>query len=872
MKKTTLHAALLALTLPLSVYGFGLGEMKVESSLDQPFKAEIELIDVDSASAGDIKVALADPENFERIGLERTAILSLLNFKIERNASGKSVIKVESTERMTEPFMELVVDVAWPNGQLFKAYTVLLDPPGYDLVSSTASSSSTRYSKNKGSYTGSGNSYGKEAGVVDKTVISTVDHNPVKVNDSKGKSTFGPTIPNENIWQIAQRYKTSDVILAQVVLAIVGANPDAFTDANLNGLKVGSHLNIPATKDIQRIPVDLALEEVAAHDTAWNEKKSVNHRLLPPYTDAQPAAQNKPVLPSELPSVPKLSVQNGPSLSSMSQLINVSSALHMDNQAQANKPTKQAQNEDQDTSTTKAELAITTAAIESVRESNSLLMEQLHLMQDQNKKLQLQLEKRDKDMEAIRTQMQVLMKERLALASQASTTPTQQNTSSLLPLFLLFVVVAGGAAAVLVYFKRREQEQDESSYLSSQTHEPNPFIPPTSEPVVEESHGTQTDAAATHSLTITKSDPEAQITKVRVEPEVKEEGPADESVYVEEELAKTVEYNSPVKATTEQNETTKSNEPNAPEEMESNLIEPAKLEHSENDLIEPTPIEEAVIETPPDVNIDIPSLVFDTTKSEPIPSETPVSPEDVMDPNETGINFEPDDSNEIKIDPIDQMLMEQSPGFAFNSVPAGEEHQDTPIHIENSPLTETTDDESGAMLEFETGLHQVSNEDPPVVEEKSDIAPDQDSLEFFSSPIDDDFMPKARVEKTPEETPKEPEPSVDFNEPTAKVEVLAPKTDDDASAFLADYADEPVEIEQNTSAVDESAENVDATESAPLLKSGKALDTLLDLAKTYVSMSDFESARYSLEEIVAHGSESQKAEAAKLLEEIKGKS
>lgn len=51
--------------MPISLYALGLGEMKVQSSLDQPFSAEIELIDVGADPLASIKVNLADPEQFE---------------------------------------------------------------------------------------------------------------------------------------------------------------------------------------------------------------------------------------------------------------------------------------------------------------------------------------------------------------------------------------------------------------------------------------------------------------------------------------------------------------------------------------------------------------------------------------------------------------------------------------------------------------------------------------------------------------------------------------------------------------------------------------------------------------------------------------
>jgi pilus assembly protein FimV len=47
------------------------------------------------------------------------------------------------------------------------------------------------------------------------------------------------------------------------------------------------------------------------------------------------------------------------------------------------------------------------------------------------------------------------------------------------------------------------------------------------------------------------------------------------------------------------------------------------------------------------------------------------------------------------------------------------------------------------------------------------------------------------------------------------------------------------------------------------------LNTLLSLAKTYISMDDIESARSSLNEVIEFGSKSQKKEAQRILDEIK---
>lgn len=322
MKKTILHTALLALLFPFSLYGLGLGQMTVKSSLNQPFLAEIELIDVGRLPITSIKVEIATPEHFEEIGLARAAVLSLLNFKLEKNRRGTLVIKLESTTRMVEPYMDLVVDMTWPKGQLYKTYTILLDPPGYQLASTTIQSSPTGYSN--------------EPRVINETTLTTIAPHALNLSEQ----------------------------------------------------------NVAVTGQVE--------------------------------TSSLPKN-------SEIPAIPKLNMQS--MMDAMPPLIPENTQFAM--------PDKVSQSTEQ-YPTTQAELAITTAAVESVRESNALLMEQSHLLQNQNKQLQQQLQNRDKEMEHMRIQIQEIVTQRTTVPAQTSSSNTAHSV--LLWPILLILLAAGGSS------------------------------------------------------------------------------------------------------------------------------------------------------------------------------------------------------------------------------------------------------------------------------------------------------------------------------------------------------------------------------------------------------------------------------------------
>ncbi|WP_031302684.1 hypothetical protein, partial [Pseudomonas sp. EGD-AK9] len=107
----------------------GLGEITLHSALNQPLEAEIELLAVGDLGAEDLRVALAPAEVFSRSGVERFYFLNDLRFTPLLRGS-RSVIRVVSSRPVREPYLNFIVEVARPDGQLLREYTVLLDPPG----------------------------------------------------------------------------------------------------------------------------------------------------------------------------------------------------------------------------------------------------------------------------------------------------------------------------------------------------------------------------------------------------------------------------------------------------------------------------------------------------------------------------------------------------------------------------------------------------------------------------------------------------------------------------------------------------------------------------------------------------------------------
>ncbi|WP_085577894.1 MULTISPECIES: FimV/HubP family polar landmark protein [unclassified Pseudomonas] len=107
----------------------GLGDITVHSGLDQPFKADIALLDVGGLSQSELSVSLATADEFSRAGVERVFFLNDLRFTPILRGERK-LIRVTSGKPVNEPFLNFLVQVNQPNGRLLREYTVLIDPPG----------------------------------------------------------------------------------------------------------------------------------------------------------------------------------------------------------------------------------------------------------------------------------------------------------------------------------------------------------------------------------------------------------------------------------------------------------------------------------------------------------------------------------------------------------------------------------------------------------------------------------------------------------------------------------------------------------------------------------------------------------------------
>ncbi|MCG5524123.1 pilus assembly protein FimV [Ectothiorhodospira haloalkaliphila] len=251
MRRLALGTAVLALIVPGASLGLGLGEIEPRSALNQPLRAEIELVSVEPGEMDDLVVRLAPDALFTRMGIDRDHRLTELEFEPMTTRDGRHVIRVTSRDPIREPFLNFLIEASWPSGRLVREYTILLDPP-------------TRFEQTRQPTPApSAPAPGRETAPPGVTRAEAPrDTAPTTYRVSRG----------DTMWQLGERLRPdTGVSVEQMMLALLRANPEAFEDDNINNLRSGHVLRVPARDEITRLAPREARQEVVRQNRLWRE-------------------------------------------------------------------------------------------------------------------------------------------------------------------------------------------------------------------------------------------------------------------------------------------------------------------------------------------------------------------------------------------------------------------------------------------------------------------------------------------------------------------------------------------------------------------------------------------------------------------------
>ncbi len=228
----------LALGLPFShAMALGLGDIEYHSYLGEVLEAEIAVVSRNEAySPEQIAIRQIGETEAQQVGIDLLSSRYRFQFRpfIE---GGKLNIGLRTGQPVSEPFINLLVELRWPKGSVYREYTFLLDPPPVRPVASErvvsrepANNTSVRQSANTVP------SVARDTTQVKAPVTSLSPGQQYRVKP--GDTLYGIA----SAWAASSNHRRDEAMQW-----LFDNNPRAFLGGNINRLKAGAVITMPAS-------------------------------------------------------------------------------------------------------------------------------------------------------------------------------------------------------------------------------------------------------------------------------------------------------------------------------------------------------------------------------------------------------------------------------------------------------------------------------------------------------------------------------------------------------------------------------------------------------------------------------------------------
>ncbi|OUR85165.1 pilus assembly protein FimV [Marinomonas sp. 42_23_T18] len=270
MLKKTLVSIAVASTLSItSVHALELGELTAISKADEPFKAEIQLLDVNALTVKDVRIRLGSESEFRQAEIIPNRILSRLRFNVRQPSKGKLIVDVISKSKLDVENLDFVLSARWPSGKVVRGYkvplkdSVLVESAGGEVVQSS------------------------KVAKADNKISRTTFVDARSVLESMESSGTYKTSQGNTLWSLADKSNPNGQLsVYQTMMAIQALNEDAFYANNINLMKEGAILRLPTKEQIALFNKAMSKQEFEKQNQAWMDLKR-NGRIAKEIESAQ---------------------------------------------------------------------------------------------------------------------------------------------------------------------------------------------------------------------------------------------------------------------------------------------------------------------------------------------------------------------------------------------------------------------------------------------------------------------------------------------------------------------------------------------------------------------------------------------------------
>lgn len=260
----TLALAAVSGILATPVAAIDLGAARLKSVAGAPLEIDIALTDVAPGELDSLKPQL--PAN------ARSSELASASIELVQGQDAEPVLRVRTTQPVITNEVRFVVVADWGRGRKFREYTVSLkDAPVGAATEATPPPATTTFS----------------------TAATATE----PTSASPGLKTTRIVRNNETLMSISREWSArTGATLAQTMLGIFQANPQAFGPRGMNELLVGSEIMLPEPATLALNSPASAAGEIGRMLGIWRtaDTPGASSAVLPPAAPAAPAATEAP--------------------------------------------------------------------------------------------------------------------------------------------------------------------------------------------------------------------------------------------------------------------------------------------------------------------------------------------------------------------------------------------------------------------------------------------------------------------------------------------------------------------------------------------------------------------------------------------------
>nr|WP_315234536.1 FimV/HubP family polar landmark protein [uncultured Albidiferax sp.] len=251
-----------------------LGRMTVLSGLGEPLRAEIELPDITPEEASSLKPEVAPAEAFRAAGLEYNSALADLRIVLQRRPDGRSLLRINTNRAVSDPFLDLILQVNWSSGRIVRDYTILLDPPSMRQppAAVTTAPQVPLPAPAPAARPAAPAAPVAAAEAPAPRTPPTPRAVPAPAPATKPAANNGQVTvkPGDTASKIVAAAKPANISLDQMLVALLRANPNAFINGNVNRMRTGAVLDLPDGSQAGATPPVEATQIINAQSRDFN--------------------------------------------------------------------------------------------------------------------------------------------------------------------------------------------------------------------------------------------------------------------------------------------------------------------------------------------------------------------------------------------------------------------------------------------------------------------------------------------------------------------------------------------------------------------------------------------------------------------------